>query len=96
MKVCATPTEIYSKLILIDAGHGGIDGGAVSRRGTIAKHINLSISLKVRDKLKSLGDEVIMTREEITLITEEYQEMIPKSIVKSIEEYFVEGKKELS
>jgi N-acetylmuramoyl-L-alanine amidase len=64
MKVFATPTEIDSKLILIDAGHGGMDGGAVSRRGTIEKHINLSISLKVRDKLKNLGYEVIMTRDE--------------------------------
>jgi N-acetylmuramoyl-L-alanine amidase len=64
MKVCATPSEIDSKLILIDAGHGGMDGGAVSRRGTVEKHINLSISLKVRDKLNSLGYEVIMIREE--------------------------------
>ena len=52
------------KLILIDPGHGGMDGGAMSKRGTVEKHINLSISLKVRDKLEDLGYEVIMTREE--------------------------------
>ena len=61
----ATPTEMDSiKLILIDPGHGGMDGGAVSKKGTVEKHINLSISLKVRTKLVDLGYEVIMTREE--------------------------------
>lgn len=51
-------------IILIDPGHGGFDGGAVSRRGVVEKHINLSISLKLRDKLKSLGYQVLMTRED--------------------------------
>jgi N-acetylmuramoyl-L-alanine amidase len=64
VKVYATPTELDSKIILIDAGHGGVDGGAVSRRGTVEKHINLSISLKVRDRLQKLGYEVMMTRED--------------------------------
>lgn len=64
-KVFATPTQIDgNKIVLIDPGHGGIDGGAVSRNGTIEKYLNLSISLKVRDKLKKLGHQVIMTREE--------------------------------
>jgi N-acetylmuramoyl-L-alanine amidase len=63
--VFAAPTQLdSSKLILIDPGHGGIDGGAVSKIGTIEKYLNLSISLKVRDKLKALGYQVIMTREE--------------------------------
>lgn len=44
-----------NKIILIDPGHGGIDGGAMSKRGTVEKHLNLNISLKVRDKLKDLG-----------------------------------------
>jgi len=63
--VFATPTQMDNiKIILIDPGHGGIDGGAMSKRGTIEKHLNLNISLKVRDKLKDLGYQVIMTREE--------------------------------
>src|SRR3712207_8942907 len=33
------------KIILIDPGHGGMDGGAVSKNGTVEKDINLSISL---------------------------------------------------
>ncbi|WP_423219355.1 N-acetylmuramoyl-L-alanine amidase CwlD [Clostridium lundense] len=53
-----------AKVILIDPGHGGMDGGAVSRSGTLEKDINLSISLKLRDELKKSGFNVIMTREE--------------------------------
>ena len=52
------------KIVLIDPGHGGIDGGAVSQNGTIEKHINLSIGIKLKDELSKLGYKVIMTREE--------------------------------
>ena len=38
-------------IILIDPGHGGIDGGAKSKQGTIEKDINLSIALKLKDAL---------------------------------------------
>jgi N-acetylmuramoyl-L-alanine amidase len=58
--------EPNQKTILIDPGHGGMDGGAVSKRGALEKHINLSISLKLRDKLEEYGYKVIMTREEDT------------------------------
>ena len=34
-----------SKVILIDPGHGGIDGGAQSKNGTIEKDINLHLRL---------------------------------------------------
>jgi len=52
------------KIILIDPGHGGIDGGAESKNGTVEKNINLNISLKLRDLLKKQGFNVKMTREE--------------------------------
>jgi len=51
------------KVILIDPGHGGYDGGAEGKTGIKEKDINLSISLKLRDSLKSEGFEVFMTRE---------------------------------
>jgi N-acetylmuramoyl-L-alanine amidase len=61
----ATPTQVdASKIILIDPGHGGMDGGAVSKRGTLEKDINLNISLKLRDKLVEHGYIVLMTREQ--------------------------------
>lgn len=53
-----------SKVILIDPGHGGIDGGAKSKNGTIEKDINLQIGLKLRDQLVDKGYKVYMTRDE--------------------------------
>ncbi|KAA8787664.1 N-acetylmuramoyl-L-alanine amidase [Paenibacillus sp. 4624] len=54
---------LAGKVIAIDAGHGGPDGGAVSRQGVIEKDINLSIALYVRDYLQQAGALVVMTRE---------------------------------
>ena len=51
-------------VILIDPGHGGIDGGAKSKTGTIEKDINLQIALKLRDNLEEKGYRVYMTRDE--------------------------------
>lgn len=52
------------KIILIDAGHGGIDGGAVSSSGVVEKDVNLSIALKLKEVLESGGYKVHMTRSE--------------------------------
>lgn len=52
------------KVILIDPGHGGIDGGAQSKNGTVEKNINLIISLKLKKSLEKQGFKVIMTRED--------------------------------
>lgn len=58
-----TKEEENVKTVVIDPGHGGIDGGAVSVRGASEKDINLSIGLMLRDKLKERGIAVVMTRE---------------------------------
>lgn len=54
---------LSGKIIAIDAGHGGPDGGAVSREGLIEKDINLSVSLYLRDYLQQAGAIVVMSRE---------------------------------
>lgn len=51
------------KIILLDPGHGGVDGGAVANDGTLEKGINLSIGLKLKDKLEKSGFSVVMTRD---------------------------------
>lgn len=53
-----------NKIILIDPGHGGIDGGAQSESGTVEKNINLSIGLKLKKILQQQGYNIILTREE--------------------------------
>ncbi|WP_134704807.1 N-acetylmuramoyl-L-alanine amidase CwlD [Ammoniphilus sp. YIM 78166] len=50
-------------IIAIDPGHGGFDGGAVSKSGLIEKDVALNISLYLRDFLQEAGALVIMTRE---------------------------------
>ncbi|MBU3196810.1 N-acetylmuramoyl-L-alanine amidase CwlD [Clostridium algidicarnis] len=56
--------ENKNKIILIDPGHGGIDGGAVSKGGTLEKDINLSISKLLKESLEKEGYEVYITRDE--------------------------------
>lgn len=54
---------LAGKTVVIDAGHGGIDGGAVSKSGVIEKDINLAIVLYLRDYLQQSGAAVVLTRE---------------------------------
>lgn len=49
--------------IILDAGHGGFDGGAVAADGTVEKNINLEICLTLKDFLESYGYNVILTRD---------------------------------
>lgn len=49
-------------VIIIDAGHGGEDGGAVGIDGTAEKDLNLSISLKLNEILSSMGYQTRMVR----------------------------------
>lgn len=58
-------SAVYNtKTVIIDAGHGGFDGGAVAHDGTAEKNINLAISKTLRDILEFNGYKVIMTRVE--------------------------------
>ena len=50
-------------LIIIDAGHGGIDPGSDSQ-GILEKDINLEIALKLQEVLIENGYAVLMTRED--------------------------------
>ncbi len=49
--------------IVIDAGHGGRDGGSIGINGTIEKEINLEYAKLLKEKLVSSGYSVVMTRE---------------------------------
>lgn len=49
--------------VVIDAGHGEPDGGAVSSGGVAEAGLNLSIALKLKDSLEELGYNVILTRD---------------------------------
>jgi N-acetylmuramoyl-L-alanine amidase len=53
---------LVGKIIVVDAGHGGIDPGA-NRPGVLEKDINLAIALQMRDILQSHGAKVVLTRD---------------------------------
>lgn len=60
----STSIERINKVIVLDAGHGGEDGGAVSKSGILEKDLNLVITLKLKDLLEKENFIVILTRED--------------------------------
>lgn len=49
--------------VVLDAGHGGEDGGAVGTNGAMEKDINLSIALELEKYLKQNNFNVVMIRD---------------------------------
>lgn len=59
--------------IIIDAGHGGEDSGAVADDGTMEKTLNLDIALRLRELFAVAGYQVYMTRtEDVSLCEDEF------------------------
>lgn len=66
--ISATPRPV----IVLDPGHGGEDGGASGKDGTLEKDLNLSVAKAVSVLLKSAGYDVRLTREEDVLLYDRY------------------------
>lgn len=65
-RVIPARSRLGQTTILLDPGHGGIDGGTQDRAGNLEKDINLAIARKIRAQLIQCGINVVMTREEDT------------------------------
>lgn len=63
-KVLSIFNSINENTIVVDPGHGGIDGGAGKKNDILEKDINLQVSAKLKKELIVEGFQVIMTREE--------------------------------
>lgn len=63
-KVLSIFNSINENTIVVDLGHGGIDGGAGKKNDILEKDINLQVSAKLKKELIVEGFQVIMTREE--------------------------------
>ncbi len=50
------------KVLILDAGHGGEDGGASGVNGTLEKELNLQYALAANDLLSACGFKVLLTR----------------------------------
>ena len=60
--------SVSSPVIIIDAGHGGEDGGTQTVDGTLEKDINLKISQKLEKILNDNGYKTVMVRDSDKLI----------------------------
>lgn len=67
----ALSSRVYQNTVIVDAGHGGEDGGAVGIDGTNEKDINLDIALKLEKILSFYGFNVIMTRTQDVMTCDE-------------------------
>lgn len=54
--------------VVIDAGHGGHDTGAIGAKGTKEKDVSLSIAKKLAARLEEAGLEVVLTRDDDTYV----------------------------
>lgn len=59
------------KTVIIDAGHGGVDGGTSADDGTLEKDINLQIALKLNEMLSAMGVETVLIRDSDVSIHDE-------------------------
>ncbi|ADL13313.1 N-acetylmuramoyl-L-alanine amidase family protein [Acetohalobium arabaticum] len=61
--------NLVGKTIVIDAGHGGADPGAIGAGGTMEKDVNLDVAKKLASLLKEAGAKIRMTRKEDKYVT---------------------------
>ena len=58
----AAQLGLKTRKVVVDAGHGGKDTGAIGPRGVREKDLTLAIARRVAARLKALGFQVVMTR----------------------------------
>jgi N-acetylmuramoyl-L-alanine amidase len=58
------PSFAHAMKIVVDAGHGGSDPGAIGINGLKEKNVTLDIALKLKNELLNRGYEVILSRED--------------------------------
>jgi len=81
----ATPAT--NRVIVIDAGHGGFDPGALSETGIEEQEINLSIALKLQRLLEESGTTTFLTRVDEDSVGETKREdMKKRKEIRDVEE----------
>ncbi len=61
--------SVFLKTVVIDAGHGGKDAGAVGPAGLIEKDITLDIAKRLKETLEKQGINVVLTRDDDKLVS---------------------------
>lgn len=83
-QITDAPVNDTKPIFVIDAGHGGEDGGTVSADGLVEKDVNLKIALKLKKLLTFSGFDVVMTREEDISIHDQGAEDVKKRKVSDL------------
>lgn len=73
-------SAVPSPCIVIDAGHGGADGGASAYDGTLEKTVNLAVALPLADLLTVMGYRVETTRTDDRMIHTEGETLRERKI----------------
>ena len=60
--VYSVKKDYLLRKVVVDAGHGGKDPGAIGRCGLLEKDVALDIAIRLADKLKKEGFDVYLTR----------------------------------
>lgn len=84
----ASSMPLTQKTVIVDAGHGGDDGGAIGIDGTVEKDINLDIALKLEKILKFYGFNVIMTRTQDVMTCDDGLDSLRKRKISDIHNRF--------
>ena len=67
----AASPALTEYVYIIDAGHGGMDGGAVGADGTLEKELNLAVAKKLSALLEASGSECVMTRSDDRMLVDD-------------------------
>lgn len=78
-----TDTDMGNVTIVIDAGHGGEDGGCEGN-GLVEKNLNLDISMRLASLLREAGVNVVMTRETDILLYDKNSDYEGKKKVQDV------------
>ena len=54
---------LKGEVIVVDAGHGGVDPGAVAESGVLEKDVTLKVAFMLRDYLQQAGAQVVLLRD---------------------------------
>lgn len=75
------PTVTESRVFVIDAGHGGEDGGAVAADGTVESGVNLAVALRLNALLRFFGEDTLLTRtDERAIYSDDAQTLRQKKV----------------
>lgn len=72
------------RIVVVDAGHGGEDGGAVAGDGTVESGLNLEIAVRLNALLRLMGQNTVMTRtEDVSIYSDGAQTLHQKKGLRS-------------